>query len=168
MSLRSQWFARVLADTERPLVAYLLRLGLPLDAAGDVAQEAYLGLWQQEPGSVDAYVVPWLYCFARHRAIDRARARRVTVSDDSVVAALASEDRPDRTIEHQQRNSALQQAIAQLPARQQELVGLKFIDGLSYRDMAQATGLSESNVGYLLHQSMRTLRGFLSQQGELP
>ena len=45
-----------------------------------------------------------------------------------------------------------------LPDNQQEVVRLKFEGGLSYRAISEVTGLSVSNVGYLLHQAIRTLR----------
>ncbi|MFO0744856.1 MAG: sigma factor-like helix-turn-helix DNA-binding protein [Myxococcota bacterium] len=41
--------------------------------------------------------------------------------------------------------------LTALPARQQEILHLKLIDGLSYREIAAATGLTISNVGFLLH-----------------
>ena len=50
------------------------------------------------------------------------------------------------------------QLLDQLPENQQEVVRLKFQGGLSYRAISEVTGLSVSNVGYLLHQAIHTLR----------
>ena len=50
------------------------------------------------------------------------------------------------------------QILADLPDNQQEVVRLKFQDNLSYRDIAEVTGLSVSNVGYLLHMAVKRLR----------
>ena len=55
-------------------------------------------------------------------------------------------------------DTALLQALADLPTNQQEVVRLKFQDGLSYRDIAEVTGLTQSNVGYLLHTAVKRLR----------
>jgi RNA polymerase sigma-70 factor (ECF subfamily) len=35
---------------------------------------------------------------------------------------------------------------------------LKLQDGLSYREISQVTGLSVSNVGFLMHQGIKTIR----------
>ena len=48
--------------------------------------------------------------------------------------------------------------LACLPANQQEVVRLKFQEGMSYKQIAAITGLSVSNVGYLLHVAVNALR----------
>ena len=45
-----------------------------------------------------------------------------------------------------------------MPANQQEVVHLKFQSGLSYREISDVTGLSVSNVGFLLHTALARLR----------
>lgn len=51
-----------------------------------------------------------------------------------------------------------------LPIKQQEVIRLKIDHGLSYREIAEITGLTVSNVGYLLHQGFQTLRTKLTAQ----
>lgn len=60
----------------------------------------------------------------------------------------------------QDREMAGQLAIvlASLPPRQEEIVRLKFQNGFSYKQIAGITGLTVSNVGFILHTAMRTLR----------
>jgi len=41
---------------------------------------------------------------------------------------------------------------------------LKFQDGLSYKQIGERTGLSVSNVGFLIHTGIKTLRGALEDQ----
>ena len=45
-----------------------------------------------------------------------------------------------------------------LPANQQEVIRLKFQHGLSYKQIAEVTQLSVSNVGFLIHAGLKTLR----------
>ena len=48
--------------------------------------------------------------------------------------------------------------LKQLPQREQELVALKYGAEATNRAIAELTGLSESNVGTILHRVVQTLR----------
>ena len=55
-------------------------------------------------------------------------------------------------------------ALARLPARERDLIGLKFAAGLTNRRIADLTGLTESNVGVILYRTIRRLRTDLDPQ----
>ena len=57
--------------------------------------------------------------------------------------------------------------IAELPENQQKVIRLKFYGGLKYREISEATGLSEGNVGFLLHKAIGTLRERMQWLGTL-
>jgi RNA polymerase sigma-70 factor (ECF subfamily) len=48
--------------------------------------------------------------------------------------------------------------LATLPENQQEVIRLKFQDGLSYREISGVTGLTVSNVGFLIHTGVKMVR----------
>ena len=50
------------------------------------------------------------------------------------------------------------QLLQELSPQQQEMIRLKFIDDLSYREIAEITGLKTSNVGVHLHTALKRLR----------
>jgi RNA polymerase sigma-70 factor (ECF subfamily) len=54
--------------------------------------------------------------------------------------------------------TTVRQAVAKLPAREREIVALKFHAGLSNAELAKVLGVSESNAGTLLHRTMQKLR----------
>jgi RNA polymerase sigma-70 factor (ECF subfamily) len=56
------------------------------------------------------------------------------------------------------RRTAVQAALAGLPAREREIVALKFHGGLTNAELAQVLGVSESNAGTLLYRTMEKLR----------
>ena len=45
-----------------------------------------------------------------------------------------------------------------LPANQREVIRLKFQNQMSYREISQLTRLTETNVGFLIHTAIKTLR----------
>ncbi len=61
-------------------------------------------------------------------------------------------------LEQHETNHQILQLVDRLPPNQQEVVRLKFQSGLSYREIAAVTELSVSNVGYLIHTAVKTLR----------
>ncbi len=99
----------------------------------------------------------WLFGIARNAALDELRRRRR-------VAALVTE--PENTAEVQDgdgaevalRRTAVQSALAKLPAREREIVALKFHAGMSNGELARVLGISESNAGTLLYRTMEKLR----------
>lgn len=45
-----------------------------------------------------------------------------------------------------------------LPAKQSEVVLLKFQQDLSYKEISDVTGMSVSNVGYVMHHALKELK----------
>ena len=71
---------------------------------------------------------------------------------------VSTEPNPAVRLEQLDENHALLRVLATLPMNQQEVVRLKFQAGLSYREISYITGLSVSNVGFLLHTALARLR----------
>ena len=65
---------------------------------------------------------------------------------------------PGERLSQKEQLDQLREQIAGLPERQQEILRLRLQEGLSYKQCAEVTGLSVTNVGYLLHQAVSTLR----------
>jgi RNA polymerase sigma-70 factor (ECF subfamily) len=99
----------------------------------------------------------WLLTIARNVAADHLRARRMHVPLDDALAVPAlgtPEDEVLRTSDAAHLSTLLQA----LPDRERELLAMKYGAGLTNRAIAAATGLSESNVGTILHRAVQTLR----------
>jgi RNA polymerase sigma-70 factor (ECF subfamily) len=57
--------------------------------------------------------------------------------------------------------------LGTLPANQQEVIRLKFQADLSYLEISQVTSLSVSNVGFLIHTGIKTIREKVQMQPAL-
>ena len=104
----------------------------------------------------------WLFGIARNAALDELRRRRrvtALVGEPASEAAAASDAvSEDDEGEVALRRTAVQAALAGLPAREREIVALKFHGGLSNAELARVLGVSESNAGTLLYRTMEKLR----------
>ena len=100
----------------------------------------------------------WLFAIARNAALDELRRRKRTAPLE--VEPVAQEDDLDRAL----RRAAVRTALAELPARDRELVALKFHAGLDNSELAEVLGVSVSNAGTRLHRALTKLREILDDQ----
>lgn len=166
------WIREALATYEGPLLRYAARLSQgDLERARDAVQDTFIRLCDQEREKVAGYLAPWLYRVCRNRVLElRRKEDRMGPLDDRMLAVNAA-DGPDPAARVQQRDSlaAAMSLLDGLPPNQQEVVRLKFQSELSYKEISSVTGLTVSNVGFLLHTALRRLReGFrqLDAQGQ--
>jgi RNA polymerase sigma-70 factor, ECF subfamily len=148
-------------------VAYrfsLLVCGHPEDAE-DVMQDALLKTYQhvteiQEP---DAFRT-WLYTTVRNACLMKRRRRSgepsefVPVEDVTVAAQTRS---ADRQVFDAWMDRRLRAALDRLPPVYRMIVVMREMDGLSTREVAAVTGISEANVKTRLHRARLMLRRHL-------
>ena len=156
---KPQWIQEVVARYERPLCQYAYRLTGNFDNARDAVQDTFLKLWRED-AMEDERTAPWLFRVCRNRCIDMLRKEKPmqTLTDAQAAVLPAPGRSPAEEAGLRESASILLQKLAQLPARQAEVIRLKFQNQMSYREIAQVTALSESNVGYLIHVGIQTLR----------
>ena len=104
-----------------------------------------------------AAVSTWLFMIAQNVAVDHLRARRPHVPIDEALQ-LPTDDTPEKDAERGSNLARLTALTKDLPDRERDLLALKYGAVASNRDIAKLTGLSESNVGTLLHRLVQTLR----------
>ena len=133
----------------------------------DLAQEILLQIWRSLP-RFEGRSSPSTWCYrvalnsalGWHRAEGRRRARHETwLATDELTTAG-----PDDGVALQQRElvERLYDAIHQLPKADAALV-LLYLDDLSYRDMAEVMGISESNVGVKLNRAKKALAELMKE-----
>lgn len=99
----------------------------------------------------------WLFKIAHNVALDHWQARRSHLPIDAA-AEVTTERTPERDAERDSDLARLAQLTASLPDRERELIALKYGAELNNRMIARLTGISESNVGTILHRTVESLR----------
>jgi RNA polymerase sigma-70 factor (ECF subfamily) len=157
---KSDWIKAALREHEGALVRYAAQITGDLDRARDVVQDTFLKLCAEDPARLDGHVVQWLFTVCRNRALDiQRKEQRMKPLDDLELAALPGrEHSPAAQAEHNENTGRAQRFMKHLPPNQQEVVRLKFQNGLSYKEIAGVTNLSVTNVGFLIHTALKTLR----------
>ena len=106
----------------------------------------------------------WLYRIAHNLVANwhRDRARRQTIALDEALAVMAQSS-PHEEAEARERSDALKKAIRKLDGDRQQLLILKFAEGLSNAEVGQIMGRSEGAIKSLYHRTLLALQEELCQ-----
>jgi RNA polymerase sigma-70 factor (ECF subfamily) len=151
----------VVGRYEAPLLRHV---GAVLDdpsAAQDVVQESFLRLLAN--GRRIENLSAWLHRVAHNLAIDHLRreSRLRKLHRAAAPPGEPTTDAADQELDCRESRALVQDALAGLTPNQRAVVFLKVKEGRSYKEIAQATGLTPSNVGYLLHHALKKLAAAL-------
>ena len=136
------------------------------DEADDIAQEAFLRFYRTPPHATsEVERRAWLCRVTTNLGLNalRARQRRIYHEEQasSGVRQPASEDaaqlNPEQHVIAHEQAAFIRSILAELPERQQTYILLRSI-GLSYAEIAQATGVAPASVGSLLARAEREFR----------
>ena len=156
----SNWVEEALDQYEIPLVRYAVSLLGDVEIARDVVQDTFLKLCAQRPRDLQGHLAQWLFRVCRNRALDwQRKERRMTSLSTPRLSLLRDKSSgPLRNLEDEEVLSGVAQMIEALPDKQREVIRLKFQQGLSYKEISSVTGFSVSNVGFLIHTGVKTIR----------
>ena len=108
-------------------------------------------------------VSTWLLAIGRNVAIDHFRRSRPEVP--LVEDAATDEETPETAALRAGQSLRLTELLQALPERERELLALKYGADATNRAIATLTGLSESNVGTILHRTVVSLRSRWDEGG---
>jgi RNA polymerase sigma-70 factor, ECF subfamily len=141
---------RQLFESYAPRVkSYMMRQGADANTAEDLAQETLLAVWRKAELYSDdkGNATTWIFTIARNLRIDRLRKELTWVALPEHFDQEASADAaPDAILIGEQTRIRVQRALAKLPADQQQVVMLSFIEGLSHGEIAEQLGLPLGTV----------------------
>ena len=138
--------------------AYAATLLRDAGAAEDVTAQAFERAYRKR-GRYDARrgtPRAWLFGIARNAALDELRRRQRAAAAELPVPPPAAG--PDELAEQAAQQAAVRRALAGLPARDREVIALRYHADLSTAELAGVLGVSQSNAGTLLHRAMTKLR----------
>jgi len=164
---KADWVRAALREHEGPLIRYAAQITDDLDRARDVVQDTFLKLCAESPARLNSHLKEWLFTVCRNRALDvmRKEHRMKPIEQAELEASASREPSPATQAEQNESAHHALRLLDALPANQREVVQLKFQAGLSYKEISRVTNLSVSNVGFLIHTAIKTLRQQMQDEG---
>jgi RNA polymerase sigma factor (sigma-70 family) len=146
------------------------------EAAADASQDAFLSAFQAIGKFKGGSFKAWLLRIVTNACYDqlRLRKRRPTSSleavyidtDPSSHFVNGGESPEERAMRHEL-GQTIQEGIGRLTFDQRVTLVLSDVQGMSYREIAEATGVSLGTVKSRLSRARAGLRDYLLDQGEL-
>ena len=146
-------------ELRKPLLRYLVCLGLTSDEAQDVVQDAFLSLHRHlSSGGSRENIRSWLFRVAHNGARNRQNRydRRFSAPMDPDVDGPADEKTPERAVLEKEKFLRLERAMEQLTPLEKECVLLR-AEGLRYREIGEVLGMATSTVGDTVDRAIRKL-----------
>jgi RNA polymerase sigma factor (sigma-70 family) len=136
--------------------------------AEDAVQEAFLAVWKQAARFDARRARPstWLLAVVHHRAVDSVR-REALRRGEGVDAArdLPSEDDVPRDAWLALQRVQVQEALAELPDPQREVIELAYFAGYSQSELAARLGQPLGTIKSRTHTALARLRELLEARG---
>lgn len=167
-------FDRLVDRYEKPIFNLIYRLIGDPDDAADLTQETFVAAYRSlDEFRGESTIYTWLYriavnkCKNRFKENDRRRAYEGSSLDVSEVFALGDQTTiqqlpdqvtPEAALEKKELRLRIEQAMSRLPPDYRIVAVLRDIQGLSYEQIAQATGLSIDVVRTRLARARGMLR----------
>jgi RNA polymerase sigma factor (sigma-70 family) len=159
-----QAFGAFVVRHENALLSFAAAFLRDEASAQDVVQEAFLRAARNPHRLLEVPEQPaggrnWLLKVVRDLSVDclRKRASERRAVEGLAVVAPKAVPAPATAVEGREELDRMRAAIANLKPRYRELLLLKVQEGKSYKEIALITGLSVTNVGFLLHQAVKEL-----------
>jgi RNA polymerase sigma factor (sigma-70 family) len=161
----ARWLPAVLERYERPLLRHAGSVLADPAAAQDVVQECFLRLLAN--GQPVDNLSAWLHRVTHNLAVDhlRAESRRQRLHAAAAHERMEREVPADDGLARAATQELVDRAIQELTPNERAVLHLKLKADKSYREISAITGLSATNVGYLIHQAVKKVASRLKAQG---
>ena len=166
-------FEGVVAEYGRPLLWYAMRMVGDPDTAQDVVQDAFIRLSAQwrEPFVPSTQMNAWLHVAVRNLAIDHIRRERRRAEfrrRESAELAAAPSPGQGGGGELPERAVLAAEALAELDEREREIVVLRVYEEKSFKEISDMTGLTVSNLWFILQGALKKLARAVERKEKRP
>lgn len=137
------------------------------EEAEDLSQQVFMKAWEAMVRFEDEGLpfASWLYRIARNLVIDFYRTRKSVVSlEENILDELMSDQEDiEESVIRSQSQERIMEALKQLSDEQKDVIILRFVDDLSYREIARITQKNQAALRILHHRALKKLKIILEK-----
>jgi RNA polymerase sigma-70 factor (family 1) len=128
------------------------------ELATDVAQEAFITLWEKKSGLVNGNIKALLFKIAGDLLITQLRKRNVAMRYKTKVIDEQYNESPDDLLQYKELLQNYERALESLPEKQRTVFLLSRVDGMKYFEIADNLGVSIKAVEKRMKNALEYLR----------
>ena len=163
----SEAFGLLYAGYLDPIYRYVYFRVDSVETAEDLTEEVFVRAWEALP-SYEVRKYPfksWLYRIAHNLVIDHRRKQQPVTVDDEILHSIASPiHMPEDLVVSLQDTEALLRAVRMLDEEEQQVVILRFVEGLSHKEVAEIIGKSEEASRVIQYRGIQHLQSYLTDR----
>ena len=137
----------------------------------DIVQETYSRLLRAKATVGVRYPKAFLFTAARNAAFDLFRRRRAhpteSVNEQTELVVLDAQPSAAEALDQRYELEVLADAVRALPDRCRQVIMLRYLDGLAYKEIAEQLGISPETVKVHMAKGMRRCAAFFADRGLL-
>ncbi|GAA0871896.1 sigma-70 family RNA polymerase sigma factor [Gangjinia marincola] len=135
--------------------------------ADDVLQNVFVKVYKNVHSfKGESKLYSWMYRIATNESITfiHKRSKKMALSVEDYQYQLAGELHQDDYFSGDEIQLVLQQAIAQLPQRQQQVFNMRYFQEMKYYEIAEITELSVGALKSSYHHAVKKIEEFVKQR----
>lgn len=135
--------------------------------AEDLTAQAFLQAWEAiERYSIrGAPFVSWLLRIAHNLAVSHLRSRRDAAELPETLVDHSRHGDPEDSLQRNAESQRVREAILRLRDEQRQVIMLRFVEDLEYREVAEIVGKSVAAVRVIQHRALNALRRQMQESG---
>lgn len=156
--MSTKLYHKLIIPASDGMYRYALSIVHEPETARDVIQDCLAKIWniRHELANIEK-VNAWAFRIVRNRCIETLRRERYTDLDHKVVHLSVTRSADHETI-HDDQMAWLKDVLNTLPAKQREVFHLREVEEMSYQEIAETCGLTESDVKVNIHRARKKVK----------
>ena len=152
------WFEIIFNQNYQHVLNYLFYLSGDIALSEDLAQDAFLQLWDKRHRIKNETMRQYLFTIARNSFLKSIRRQNYDLKFRSDLVENLENESPEFVLEVKEYNHLLQEAIAGLPEKCRVVFLMNRIDGMSYREISESLGVGVKAVEKQMSKALSLLR----------
>lgn len=158
-------FRILLKEYQKPVYYHIRQMVYDHEDANDITQNVFVKIYKNISGfKGDSKLYTWIYRIATNEALNfiNSKKRRQNVSYEDVAYELSSNLEADAYFNGDEAALKLEQAVSQLPEKQQLIFRMKYFEEMKYEEISEILDITVGGLKSNYHHAVKKLEKFLT------